>query len=278
MERPARRVLGFRFLCAFPFITFVSVASRPLHIAGVREAVGVVLFAAVVAAAWSLAGRALVSGPDTARGRAVAGLLLIAPWAAIALLWVGIGAPFQATPTENRMRFVVLLSGSIVVSAAFVALKFALDEAGERLYSTLGLAASIPAGTGYFSGMSIIVASYVARLRDGRTPQGFDALDDLFSVVEFFGCILTYLTTAAFSESLARARWMGRGAARGYQVACLLLIVLLVLRGISYPVLSESTLPWYARPGLFAGIPAIPWIMPALLGAVVLRRAEAERA
>ena len=31
------------------------------------------------------------------------------------------------------------------------------------------------------------------------------------------------------------------------------------------------------RPGFVAGIPAVPWIMPFLLGVVVLRRAGDER-
>jgi hypothetical protein len=32
----------------------------------------------------------------------------------------------------------------------------------------------------------------------------------------------------------------------------------------------------YTRPGVIAGIPAVPWIMPCLLGVVLLRRAGDE--
>ena len=41
---------------------------------------------------------------------------------------------------------------------------------------------------------------------------------------------------------------------------------------MSYPEVSGDTAPWYTRPGLIAGISAIPWIMPFLLGVVLLRR------
>ena len=45
------------------------------------------------------------------------------------------------------------------------------------------------------------------------------------------------------------------------------------MRGVAYPEISSDTAPWYTRPGVIAGIPAIPWIMACLLGVVVLRRA-----
>jgi hypothetical protein len=47
----------------------------------------------------------------------------------------------------------------------------------------------------------------------------------------------------------------------------------MVMRGLSVPEISGNTAPWYTRPGVIVGIPAIPWIMPCLLGVVLLRRA-----
>jgi hypothetical protein len=44
-------------------------------------------------------------------------------------------------------------------------------------------------------------------------------------------------------------------------------------RGIEYPDLTNFLEHWHRIPGTVAGIPAIPWIMPCLLGVVVLRRA-----
>ena len=88
--------------------------------------------------------------------------------------------------------------------------------------------------------------------------------------------MLTYVTTAAFATSLGRARWLGRGAAGAYVMASAVLLLFLVMRGLTYPEISGNTAPWYTRPGVIAGIPAIPWIMPCLLGVVLLRRAGDE--
>jgi hypothetical protein len=270
------RRISYIFLCALPFLDLVVVGVRALRIPGVYQVVGGVLFAVILIAAWILGARAIASAATGKRRMALVGSLLVAPWAIISLLWVGLGAPFQATMTENYMRFLVLLGSSIVVASAFVALKEELYEAGERFYSTIGFAASIPAGAAYFVCVSISVAQTVVRL--GGDKATFPALlINLYSVLEFVAVILTYVATAAFAVSLGEARWLRRGAARAYVIACMILLLLLVVGGLSYPELSASTAPWYVRPGFIARIPAIPWIMPCLLGVVLLRRAGNEQ-
>ena len=62
------------------------------------------------------------------------------------------------------MRFLVLLGNAVVVASAFVALKEELCDAGERFYSTVGFAASIPVGAAYFVCISMSVASSVPGL------------------------------------------------------------------------------------------------------------------
>ena len=106
-------------------------------------------------------------------------------------------------------------------------------------------------------------------------PMGL--LGDVFGVLEFVGCVLTYLATAAFAASLGQTRWLGRGAARAYVTASLVLLLLVVMGGVYVPEVSTHTAPWYTRPGVIARIPAIPWIMPFLLGVVLLRRAGDEQ-
>ena len=275
VERFDRR-LSYFFLCALPFLLLVVAGVRALRIPGVYQGIGAVLFGAIVTAAWILGARVIASGAAEGRKRAVAGILLVAPWAIISLLWVGIGPPFQATLTENYMRFLVLLGDSVIVSGAFVVLKDALSDIGERFYSTLGLAASIPAGAAYLVCISMSFASTAAGLHNKGTPSAGLSID-LYSVLEFAACVLTYLATAAFAAALSQARWLGRGAARAYVIASIVFIILLVMRGVSFPELSDASAPWYVRPGFVAGIPAVPWIMPFLLGVVVLRRAGDER-
>ena len=141
MNQSARR-MSYVFLCTLPFLLLIVGGVRALRIPGVYQGIGGGLFAVTLIAAWMLGARVIASGAAGGRRLALAGALLVVPFAVISLLWVGIGAPFQATPTENHMRFLVLLANSIVVAGAFVALKEALSDAGERFYSTLGFAAS----------------------------------------------------------------------------------------------------------------------------------------
>ena len=271
MNRTARRI-GYIFLCTLPFLDLAVVGVRALRIPGIYQAIGGVLFAAIVIAAWILGARVIGSGAARGRRLALAGALLIVPFAIISLLWVGLGAPFQATAPENHMRFLVLLANAVIVASAFVVLKEELYDAGERFYSTVGFAASIPAGAAYLVCISMSVAFSVAELPDKQAPF-VGVLGELYSTLEFVACVLTYIATAAFAASLGQARWLGRSAARAYVTVSMVLVLLLVTRGLSYPELSGDTAPWYTRPGLIAGIPAIPWIMPCLLGVVSLRRA-----
>ena len=271
MKRTGRRI-SYIFLCTLPFLDVVVVGVRAFRVAGIYQAIGGVLFAAILSAAWILGARVIGSGAAGGRRLGLAGSLLILPWAIISLLWVGLGAPFQATAPENHMRFLVLLANAVVVASAFVALKEELYDAGERFYSTVGFAASIPAGAAYLVCISMSVAFSVAELPD-KHASFVGLLGELYSALEFVACALTYIATAAFAASFGQARWLGRSAARAYVTVSMVLVLLLVTRGLSYPEVSGNTPPWYTRPGLIAGIPAIPWIMPCLLGVVSLRRA-----
>ena len=234
------------------------------------------MFAGIAAAVWIVGARMLRSAASDGRRLALAGVLLVAPLAVISLLWVGIGPPFQATSSENHMRYLVLLASTVFVASGFIALKDVLHDAGERFYSTIGFAASVTAGAAYLVCISMSLAGTVAPL--SKNDGSFTAwLGQFYSALEFVACVTTYIATAAFAASLGQARWLGRGAARAYVIACMVLVLLLVMRGVTFPELSGDTAPWYVRPGFIAGIPAVPWIMPCLLGVVVLRRAGDER-
>jgi hypothetical protein len=203
---------------------------------------------------------------------ALAGGFLIVPFTLVSLLWVGLGPPWEATPAENVMRYLVLLVNSIAITMGFVVLKEALSEACERTYSTVGFAAAILAGSAYLIWMSFLIGAYVANIRDGKAPPTIAALSDVLEILPDAACLLTYLATAAFAASFGRTRWLGRSATRAYVTLNLIALLCLVIRGVSLqnPVAATA---WYTQPGFVAGIPAIPFIMPFLLGVVLLRRA-----
>ena len=269
MNQNIRRI-SFIILCVIPFLNFVVVGARPLRIPGVYQIVGAVLLVVILLSAWNLGLHAIASKTPQKR-LALTGALFVIPTAIVSFLWVGLGAPFQATLAENYMRFVVLLADSMIVASAFIALKEELYDAGENFYSTIGFAAGIFAGVTYVACMSIAVASCVIRINGGENPYP-TFMNDLFDVLEFFACVLTYLATASYATSLGQLRWLSRRAALAYVAVSACMLLLLMLRGLSYPEISNNTQPWYTQPGVIAGIPAVPWLMPYLLGVVLLRR------
>ena len=274
MSQSVRRS-AYIFLCAFLFIAVVFVSVRPLRIAGVFQALGVFLFTAVAIAAW-LSGPRKVDLKAAGRGKqALAGIVLIAPSAIVSLLWVGIGPPFQATPSENYMRFLVLVWNSVLVTIGFVLMEDVLKDAGERVCSTIGLATALIAGTAYLVCLTLSLAQTALTVQGNRT-QPPAIIVDFYSAIEFVACLMTYVTTAAFATGMGRVRLLGRTAAGAYISVAALLGLLIIVRGLAYPEISAHTAPWYTRPGVIAGIPAIPWLMPYLLGAVLLRRTRVD--
>jgi hypothetical protein len=276
MIQSVRRI-AYVFLCALPFVALLFVSARPLRTAGLSQFLGVVLFAAIVVAAW-LAGPRKVDLREEGRGKqALAGLFLIAPWAIVSLLWVGLGPPFQATLPENYMRYLVLVWSSIIVTIGFVIQKDVLNDSGERICSTVGLATALTAGAAYLVCLNLSLAGTALALHGDKTPP--DAiLGNYYSAIEFVACVTTYLTTAVFAAGMGRVRLLGRGAAAAYVTVASILVLLIILRGLEFPEISANTAPLYTRPGVIAGIPAIPWIMPCLLGVVLLRRARGPQA
>lgn len=267
----------FVFLSAYPFLVLALASPRALRIPVVHEVIGAFVCALGAIAAWILGARRIGSDETEGGPAALAGSLLLLPLLLVALLWVGIGPPFQATLEENHMRFEVLLADSILVACGFVALKTALGRAGEGWHSTLAFAVGIFGGTLYVLCIGISLSQVIA-LVNGKDEASVRILSGYYNVLEFVACLLTYVATALYALSMGRAGWFGRGAARAYVAVCALFVVLLLARGVEFPEISARTAPWYTRPGVIAGIPAVPWVMPALLGVVALRRAGRERA
>lgn len=269
---PSVRRISYLFLCAFPLVALGFCSARPLRTAGLSQVVGVVLFTALAVAAWVVGLRVIRLQAEGPGKLALAGALLIAPYGIMSLMWVGLGAPFQATLSENYMRYLVLVWDSILITIGFVVLKDALSEAGERFYSSLGFAAALSAGVAYLICLNLSLAQVATVLHGEKTPPP-SILGDFYSAIEFVACILTYAATAMFATAMSRVRLLGRIPALAYLTASAILVLLILVRGLAFPEISADTAPWYTRPGVIAGIPAAPWFMPTLLGVVLLRRA-----
>ena len=259
-----------------PFIAFGAAAARPLRIPGVYHVIGGVLFAAISTAAWSLGARGVRADVQSRRQLALAGTLLLTPFAMVALFWVGIGGPWAASAAENQMRYLVLIAMALAATGGFVVLKEALSQASERLHSTLGFAAAIFACSLYLVWDAFTFGAYFGQEHGGAIPSEIKALGPVLNLVVSLAAALTYVATAAFAASLARAQWLGRRASLAYIIASLIASFFVVITVVDPPNPAAASQPWYILPGFILLIPALPLIMPHLLGVVLLRRAGDE--
>src|SRR5260370_39992620 len=101
------RRVSYVFLCIVPFLSFVVVGVRAFRVPGVYQTVGLAYFAAIAIAAWTLSAGAIRAEVQGRRLLGLAGTLLVTPFALVALLWVGLGAPCHATAAEDQRRYLV---------------------------------------------------------------------------------------------------------------------------------------------------------------------------
>ena len=268
----ANRGFSFGFLCALPFVAVALAGARPLHELPGHDLIGVVLFVAALACVWRVGGAAITQGGSAARTLVLAGALLLAPWVLVALLWVGLGAPFQAGALENQHRYLLLTVNALLVGAGFIVLRDALRDRDEGFVSSALLAAAIPASGLYLMCIAMTLAQATMAVQGDHTPFP-RLLGHLYDALEFFACTLTYVCTALAAVAMGRAGLLGRTAVRVFVALCIVILVLLALHGIEYPKISGQTAPWYTQPGVIVRIPAIPWLMPGVLAAMLLRRA-----
>ena len=165
------RRVSYVFLCIVPFLSFVVAGVRAFRVPGVYQAAGVAYFAAIAIAAWKLAARAIRADAQDRRLLGLAGTLFVTPFALVALLWVGIGGPWQATAAENQMRYLVLIVMATAIAGGFVVLREALSEAGERFYATLGFAAIMLSGPLYLIWNTFAFGVFFAKQHAGRYPR-----------------------------------------------------------------------------------------------------------
>jgi len=240
---------------------------------------------ASLGALWFAGASAVIrsSADDTVRLRAAGAALLVAPFILFGLV-PGLGPPREQPARDNELRFLLLAIDPMCVCAGLLLLKEASACAGDRLHGSVAMAAIGLATPLYVAFALIQRIDYVA-VDLGYTwaasvsghQRELTALDAFSMAALFLGSALTYIATAAFARSSARAGWLGRGAAMGVQVVCGLGLSFLLARGFAYPSLHAAFSNWTTVPGFVAGIPAVPWIPLCVIGVLTLRRVDLER-
>ena len=202
------RRFSYWFLFAIFIVAIVLAAIRPVRVSGMYQVAGVIQFGAMAFAAWVLGARAVTRTSRGPRLLALAGIFLITPFALVALLWVGLGRPWVATPAENQMRYLVLTAMSIAVVVGLVVLREALAEADKKFRSSVGFATILLAGPLYLIFDAFGFGISTVKLRGSETPPAFRDLNAAIDMILFLAGALTYLATATFAVALGQAGWI----------------------------------------------------------------------
>lgn len=217
-------------------VAIVLGAIRPLRASPFYQVIGVIRFATMGLVAWGIGARAIATQARGPRLLALAGIFLITPFALLALLWVGLGPPWQATAAENQMRYLVLTAMAIAIVVGFVVLREALGEADKKFCPSVGFATILLAGPLYLIFDAFGFGISTVRLNGGEVPSTFHDLDPMIDMILFLAGALTYIATASFAVSLGQAKWIGRGAARAFMIVNPVALLLLVVRGLHFRI------------------------------------------
>lgn len=224
---------------------------------------------------WQLTKRVPNAGEIKLKGYTNAALLLIIPWILYSI-FAGMGPPpvtiagWVATASEQQVRYTILICGGISSLMGFALLRVKLENQGERLYATLGitvLGLAIPLFilNMAFWGFYLTEAyRYFLTLPLGKRPEWYAAVKKFFYVISVIEVALIYLATILFAISLKKTGIMSRSAGWWYVIIAIIGIVLVV----QPPSCPEP----FSTAGYLAAIPAIPFIMPYLIGVCLLRK------
>lgn len=250
----------------------IGIVGAPMHYAApVAAALTVAQLLLIGGAAYGLAGPAWRSGDENRRRIVVVAMLLILPCALLTLM-PGYGPPFAANLAMNHIRYVILFVSATFMSAAFLMLKDALADAGERLLAPLGQAAGLLGTLVQLVWTAILIGWMMTLAHKPATylPVYGTLTENSSDVLLFFAGLLTYVATGCYALAFARAGWLGPIKAKLVAAIATIAILGLAARGLGFPDLGED---WYMVPGDIVGIPAIPWLMPYLLGVAALFQA-----
>lgn len=229
----------------------------------------------MVTAARGLGIRLVKSEDGNKKRLFVTSFLLILPWIFFTI-FAGMGRPplnaagWVETANEQQIRFSILVFGGIIMSFGLVLLKERLKSAGENFYSVIGFTAYLAAVPLFIINMLfwgyylVEVFRLFVTLPAGKRPDWYAPVRELIIAVSSVEVALIYLATAAFAVSLRKT---GIFQPR----VCTVYIVFSGL-GIILGLLPPSVPDPLATLGYIAAVPAIPFVMPYLMGINLLWR------
>jgi hypothetical protein len=261
------------FLWVVPLLPIPMLAYRPggLRLYTIAWAAQVLLMAVAV---WILSGESIQHSTADRRSLLLPGVFLIACWAS-ATLGANMGPPpgpavWAVTRTDQHVRYVALLLAGLLAWAGFGSLTARLREAGERLFSVLGLSAAT-ISTALFTLFTLAALTLYDRAAQetasGNAPGWWPPLREfVFSWLVLFA-VLTYLATSLYAIALGNVGLLGKF---GRALFVVLGVIAAALALIAVTELNEPATLVHG-PFVFI-IPAVPFILPYLIGVNLVRR------
>lgn len=277
MKSKSIRQVGYLYLTLIPFLA-AAAAFLIGHISyRLYVPIWIITSTLMLLAAWILGGQGVRSTDKGNKHLALSSLLLILPWVFISIFF-GMGPPpsipsiWIERSTEQQTRYTILTMSGILFALGFAGMRTVLKNIGEDFYSTLGLMSvgiAIPLYLMYisllhsfdFEAFKLSVAA-----TSGRMPDWYIPIEKQYNLVMIIQAALLYVATALFANSLHKAKLIHKSACYAYSIISLIASLLVIL----YPLYDHAV----AFMGIFPLlIPAVPFIMPYLLGVNLLKRA-----
>jgi len=206
------------------------------------------------------------------RYQAITALLLFSPWLLFSI-FAGMGPPpstaagWAATATEQQTRYYLLIIGGIIANFGFALLYQKLKNDGEQLYAQLGFSAMSTALPLFIINMAFwgSFLSESSKIFIGtKRPEWYAPIRELFFSVSLVEVSLLYLGTAAFGAALKKSGYLSPRACNTY--------IIISLAGSFLNLIPPASPEPLATLSYLVAIPAIPFIMPYLIGINLLRK------
>ena len=158
----------------------------------------------------------------------------------------------------------------MLIAFGFSFLRESLKKAGEIFYSWFGLIAILiaaPLFVVYVTSDSLVIEALKIRVAAGsdKMPEWYAAIANHIALIGVVEVALIYLSIAALAKSLNKVGWFKKTPSRIYIILSLLFFLFISISPFSPKPIAMA--------GFVVGIPAIPFIMPYLIGINLLRRA-----
>lgn len=271
--------LSLVYLCLVPLIV-VAIGFGIGHVNyKIYLPVWIVNACLMIAAARSLGDYQFKKSDGKIKQQIITALLLFTPWLLFSI-FAGMGPPpatlqgWVNTAAEQQVRYTILIAGGILFALGSALLKAKLQAAGENIYSVMASAAinlALPlfiinmAFWGYYltDAFRVFILQGAA-----KRPDWYGPVKSLFYVISIAEVLLMYLGTVLFAISLKVTGLFNPVACRYY--------IIFGLAGIVLVVLPPSWPEPFGTAGYLVAIPAIPFIMPYLIGVHLLKHIKAD--